>query len=114
MLVASQRDQNLVRWYLSILSHHTLVDISPVGSSSVCFQRRKYYVTELDNNWFCLGQKGYHHRTQINKKVYRIGQGIHKEGGKLVKNNASTEYDFTDKSITPMVCISFVNFIQSV
>lgn len=49
------------------------------------------------------GQKGYHHRTEINKKIYRIGKGIHTKDGKLVKNNASTEYDITDKSITPMV-----------
>jgi len=52
---------------------------------------------------FHPGQKGYHHRTEINKKIYRIGVGIHKEGGKLIKNNASTETDLTDKSITPMV-----------
>ncbi|XP_018398133.1 PREDICTED: 60S ribosomal protein L3 [Cyphomyrmex costatus] len=48
------------------------------------------------------GQKGYHHRTEMNKKIYRIGQGIHTKDGKIVKNNASTEYDLTDKSITPM------------
>jgi len=48
------------------------------------------------------GQKGYHHRTEINKKIYRIGQGIHTKDGKVIKNNASTEYDITDKSITPM------------
>jgi len=48
------------------------------------------------------GQKGYHHRTEINKKIYRIGKGIHTKDGKLVKNNASTEFDLTDKSITPM------------
>jgi len=48
------------------------------------------------------GQKGYHHRTEVNKKIYRIGQGIHTKDGKLVKNNASTDYDLTQKSITPM------------
>merc|ERR1712066_501362 len=48
------------------------------------------------------GQKGYHHRTEINKKIYRIGKGIHKDGGKLIKNNGATETDLTDKSITPM------------
>uniref|UniRef100_A0A2I9LPL7 60S Ribosomal Protein L3 n=1 Tax=Centruroides hentzi TaxID=88313 RepID=A0A2I9LPL7_9SCOR len=48
------------------------------------------------------GQKGYHHRTEINKKIYRIGQGIHTKDGKIVKNNASTDYDMTEKSITPM------------
>ncbi|NWJ08433.1 RL3L protein, partial [Crypturellus undulatus] len=48
------------------------------------------------------GQKGYHHRTELNKKIYRIGRGIHVEDGKVVKNNASTNYDMTEKSITPL------------
>lgn len=48
------------------------------------------------------GQKGYHHRTEMNKKIYRIGQGIHMKDGKLIKNNASTESDVTEKTITPM------------
>ena len=51
------------------------------------------------------GQKGYHHRTEINKKVYRVGQGYVLKDGKLVKNNGSTEYDLTDKSINPMVSL---------
>eukprot|EP00921_Rhytidocystis_pertsovi_P003246 GHVQ01005464.1.p1 GENE.GHVQ01005464.1~~GHVQ01005464.1.p1 ORF type:complete len:398 (+),score=35.96 GHVQ01005464.1:99-1292(+) len=41
------------------------------------------------------GQCGYHHRTEMNKKIYRIGLG------KDIKN-ASTETDITDKKITPM------------
>lgn len=84
------------------------------------------------------GQKGYHHRTEINKKVngkakmgryiliglnglclvdvvlnvaesiypfqiYKIGQGYHTKDGKVVKNNASTDYDLSNKSINPMV-----------
>merc|ERR1712088_98932 len=48
------------------------------------------------------GQKGYHHRTEINKKIYRMGKGVHQDGGKVVKNNASTDYDLTEKTITPM------------
>merc|ERR1712232_740 len=48
------------------------------------------------------GQKGYHHRTEMNKKIYRIGDGVHTKDGKVVKNNAATEYDLTDKTITPM------------
>merc|ERR1711893_524053 len=48
------------------------------------------------------GQKGYHHRTEINKKIYRIGQGVHTDYGKVVKNNASTDYDQTEKTVTPM------------
>merc|ERR1712128_110534 len=48
------------------------------------------------------GQKGYHHRTEINKKINRMGEGFKMKDGKLVKNNAATEYDLADKSINPM------------
>merc|ERR1712023_143350 len=41
------------------------------------------------------GQNGYHHRTELNKKVYRIG----KAGD---AKSASTEVDLTAKSITPL------------
>jgi large subunit ribosomal protein L3e len=40
------------------------------------------------------GQHGYHHRTEMNKKVYRIG--------KAGTNSGSTEFDLTAKSISPM------------
>jgi len=49
-----------------------------------------------------VGQKGYFHRTEINKKIYRIGKGYYKDGNKEMKDNASTEYDKTEKSITPL------------
>jgi len=45
------------------------------------------------------GQKGYHHRTEINKKIYRIGKSCLVEEG---KKNASTEIDATVKTINPM------------
>jgi len=48
------------------------------------------------------GQKGYHHRTQIHKKIYRIGEGFKVKDGKLIQNNAATDYDIADKSINPM------------
>eukprot|EP00941_MAST-03F_sp_MAST-3F-sp1_P002354 g2354.t1 len=41
------------------------------------------------------GQNGYHHRTEVNKKIYRIG----KEGD---ESSCTTEVDLTKKSITPM------------
>jgi large subunit ribosomal protein L3e len=40
------------------------------------------------------GQHGYHHRTEMNKKVYKIG--------KAGTNGGSTEFDLTAKPITPM------------
>jgi len=42
------------------------------------------------------GQNGYHHRTEINKKIYRIGAQAD------LKTGATTENDPTDKPITPM------------
>jgi len=44
------------------------------------------------------GQNGYHHRTEINKKVYKIGRGIANGG----KNTATTDFDLTEKNITPL------------
>jgi len=41
------------------------------------------------------GQLGYHHRTEINKKVYRIAEGRDAK-------SASTAADLTDKAITPL------------
>jgi large subunit ribosomal protein L3e len=44
------------------------------------------------------GQLGYHHRTEINKKIYRVGAGANRG----VKNNATTEADVAEKNITPL------------
>jgi large subunit ribosomal protein L3e len=41
------------------------------------------------------GQDGYHHRTEMNKKIYRVGSGADEANG-------STEYDLTKKTVTPM------------
>jgi len=48
------------------------------------------------------GQKGYFHRTEINKKVYRVGKAARQADGKIVHTNGMTESDATVKSITPM------------
>jgi len=40
------------------------------------------------------GQNGYHHRTEINKKIYRIARAG--------SNSGSTAFDLTEKKITPM------------
>ena len=45
------------------------------------------------------GQKGYHHRTELNKKIYRIGDGDDTK-------NAATTFDPGEKKITPMVSSS--------
>jgi len=47
------------------------------------------------------GQNGYHHRTEINKKIYRIGAAAIGPEGKF-NPNASTSQDLTQKAITPL------------
>jgi len=59
------------------------------------------------------GQHGYHHRTEINKKIYRIGKAAKKGSEKSEKAGSekkkgiefwtgSTAADLTEKKITPM------------
>merc|ERR1712072_1503142 len=49
------------------------------------------------------GQNGYHHRTELNKKVYKIAKGARGADGKITQNNnATTEFDLTVKGITPL------------
>jgi len=43
------------------------------------------------------GQLGYHHRTEINKKIYRVGKAIKDD-----PNGATTDMDLTEKGITPV------------
>lgn len=52
------------------------------------------------------GQNGYHHRTEMNKKIYRIGEGSkvmleENKTGEFV-SNATTTTDLTVKAITPL------------
>lgn len=43
------------------------------------------------------GQNGYHHRTEANKRILRVGKSARE-----VQDNATTEADVTQKNITPM------------
>merc|ERR1719217_1828995 len=43
------------------------------------------------------GQHGYHHRTEINKKIYKVGKSVRDD-----PHNAQGSNDLTEKPITPM------------
>jgi len=43
------------------------------------------------------GQDGYHHRTEANKRILRVGRSARE-----VQDNATTEADVTQKNITPL------------
>jgi len=77
------------RWGVTRLprkTHRGLRKVACIGAwhpSRVCFTVAR------------SGQNGYHHRTMINKKVYRIGKAGDTQ-------SASTDQDLTAKGITPM------------
>jgi len=49
------------------------------------------------------GQMGYHHRTEINKKIYQVGKALKTADGKESGVfQAQTDFDLTEKNITPM------------
>ncbi|CAD7691342.1 unnamed protein product [Nyctereutes procyonoides] len=52
----------------------------------------------------CTGawhSKSYHHHTEMNK-IYKIGQSYLIKDGKVIKNNASTDYHMSDGSINSL------------
>jgi len=84
------------RWHTKKLPRKTHKGLRKVACIGAWHPSRIQYTVPR------AGQKGYHHRTEINKKIYRIGEGYKMKDGKLIKNNASTDYDLADKSINPM------------
>merc|ERR1719410_277720 len=84
------------RWHTKKLPRKTHKGLRKVACIGAWHPSRIQYTVPR------AGQKGYHRRTEINKKIYRIGEGYKMKDGKLVKNNAATDYDLSDKSINPM------------
>merc|ERR1711933_395269 len=81
----------VTRWGVSRLvrkSHRGLRKVACIGSWHPA--RVQWQVPRA-------GQMGYHHRTEINKKIYRIGKNVKEDA-----NGAMTEADLTEKGITPM------------
>ena len=67
-------------------THRGLRKVACIGS---------WHPARVQYNVARSGQDGYHHRTELNKRIYRIGKGG-------VEDNATTEADVTKKNITPM------------
>jgi len=93
----------VTRWGVTRLPRKTHRGLRKVGCIGAWHPARlKFSVARA-------GQNGYHHRTEQNKKVFRIGKAARPAGsdGKPLdaakfNNNASTEADLTIKTITPM------------
>jgi len=84
----------ITRWGITRLprkTHRGLRKVACIGSWHPA--RVSYTVARV-------GQNGYHHRTETNKKIYLVGKGVNRcESGEF---NAKTAIDLTDKHITPM------------
>jgi len=85
------------RWGVTRLprkTHRGLRKVACIGS---------WHPARVQFNIAREGQKGYHHRTEIHKKIYKIGKAIsYDQNGKPLNFEASTDYDLTQKNITPM------------
>ena len=79
----------ITRWGVTRLPRKTHRGLRKVGCIGAWHPARVAFTVARS------GQNGYHHRTEMNKKIYRIG----KAGD---AKSASTEADLTEKSITPM------------
>jgi large subunit ribosomal protein L3e len=83
------------RWGVTRLPRKTHRGLRKVGCIGAWHPARvKFQVARA-------GQNGYHHRTEMNKKIYKIASGTTKADGS--KNwNAMTDADLTEKTINPM------------
>jgi len=77
------------RWHASKLPRKTHKGLRKVACIGAWHPSRVSFTVAR------AGQKGYNHRTEINKKIYRIASGTDKA-------NAKTEFDPIEKTITPM------------
>merc|ERR1712216_865039 len=81
----------ITRWGCTRLARKTHRGLRKVACIGAWHPQRVKFQTPR------AGQLGYYHRTEINKKIYRIGKSIKEDA-----NNAMTENDLTEKAITPM------------
>ena len=75
----------MTRWGVSRLPRKTHRGLRKVGCVGA------WHPSALQWTVPRAGQMGYHHRTEVNKKVYRVGVA----GGN--QHNATTEFDMTEK-----------------
>merc|ERR1712070_1074895 len=81
----------ITRWGCTRLarkSHRGLRKVACVGA---------WHPTRVQFQVPRAGQRGYHHRTEINKKIYKVGKSVRDD-----PHNAQGENDLTEKGITPM------------
>jgi large subunit ribosomal protein L3e len=87
------------RWGTTRLPRKTHKGLRKVGCIGAWHPSRVQYSVPR------AGQHGYYHRTEVNKKIYRIGSGRD-------NSNAATKEDLTKKRITPMGGFPHYGFVN--
>jgi large subunit ribosomal protein L3e len=87
------------RWGTTRLPRKTHKGLRKVGCIGAWHPSRVQYSVPR------AGQHGYYHRTETNKKIYRIGSGRD-------NSNAATKEDLTKKRITPMGGFPHYGFVN--
>jgi len=86
----------ITRWGITRLPRKTHRGLRKVACIGAWHPARVSYTVAR------VGQNGYHHRTETNKKVYQIGKLQQKDNGEIIDNTCKTNTDLTEKGITPM------------
>jgi len=81
----------VTRWGVTRLARKTHRGLRKVACIGAWHPQRVKFQTPRS------GQLGCYHRTEINKKVYKVGKNLKED-----PNNAMTENDLTEKAITPL------------
>merc|ERR1711991_95170 len=81
------------RWGTTRLPRKTRKGLRKVACIGPWHPSRVFYTVARS------GQRGYHHRTEANKKIYKIGKSRLTEAGKY---NGQTKSDLTKKDISPL------------
>jgi large subunit ribosomal protein L3e len=79
------------RWGVATLPRKTHRGLRKVACIGAWHPERVSYTVAR------AGQCGFHHRTQLNKKIYHVGRSAFMD-----PKNATTDFDITDKTITPL------------
>jgi len=80
------------RWHCKKLPRKTHKGLRKIGCIGAWHPARILWTVAR------AGQKGFHHRTEVNKRIYRVGKNLKASNGL----NGCTEHDLTQKGINPM------------
>lgn len=92
------------RWGTTMLPRKTRKGLRKVACIGPWHPSRVFYSVAR------AGQRGYHHRTEVNKKIYKMGKSRLTEEGKF---NGQTKSDLTKKDINPLGGFPHYGFVNN-